>query len=256
MPNTNQKLTINDEFKSFLPAVDQETLDLLEQSIKDKGGATDPIVVWKGKNTIVDGHNRYEICTRLGLPFKVQEREFKDTTAVKLFMLEMQLGRRNLTEMMLKQVRGWYYKMLAKPKEANLKQNQPAGDGKKKGQSGPSETTAKKVADKFGTSERTIKRDAVFTEGIARIKKEKGKKVADGIVTGKIKVNKADIETVGKAKDKAAISKAIDTALAPKKANGTGKPATKKQDKPAPAAKKNDESVKDKAKAATAKYND
>lgn len=33
-------------------------------------GCRDPLVVWDG--TLIDGHNRFEICSKLGLPFKTE----------------------------------------------------------------------------------------------------------------------------------------------------------------------------------------
>src|SRR5690606_33165326 len=58
----------------------------------------EPLVVWRGKNILVDGHHRYEICNRHGLPFEVIEREFDCREAVLVWIIENQLGRRNLPE--------------------------------------------------------------------------------------------------------------------------------------------------------------
>ena len=58
-------------------------------------GCLEAIVTWN--NIIVDGHNRYEICNRLGIPFAIEEKAFQDKAEVKLFMLEKQCGRRNLS---------------------------------------------------------------------------------------------------------------------------------------------------------------
>src|SRR5690606_18541480 len=47
---------------------------------------------------LVDGHHRYEICNRHGLPFEVIEKEFDCREAVLVWIIENQLGRRNLPE--------------------------------------------------------------------------------------------------------------------------------------------------------------
>lgn len=47
---------------------------------------------------LVDGHNRYEICTRLGLPFEVVQVVFADREAAALWIEENQVGRRNLSD--------------------------------------------------------------------------------------------------------------------------------------------------------------
>ncbi len=58
-------------------------------------GCREPLVVFN--NTLVDGHNRYEICTKHDLPFSILEKDFTDTGAAKLWMIRNQFGRRNLS---------------------------------------------------------------------------------------------------------------------------------------------------------------
>ena len=58
------------EFSRFVPPLSKKELELLEQSIL-REGCRDAIVTWNG--VILDGHNRYTICTRHGLPFNTKE---------------------------------------------------------------------------------------------------------------------------------------------------------------------------------------
>ncbi len=53
-------------------------------------------MTWNG--TLIDGHNRFEICTRHKLPFKTVAMEFPSETHVVLWIRTNQLGRRNLTD--------------------------------------------------------------------------------------------------------------------------------------------------------------
>ncbi len=46
---------------------------------------------------MIDGHNRYEICTKHGLAFSVVEKEFASESNVKEWMINNQFGRRNLS---------------------------------------------------------------------------------------------------------------------------------------------------------------
>lgn len=57
-------------------------------------GCRVPLVVWDG--TLVDGHHRYEICRRHGIPFSVEEQTFADKGEAKLWMLQEQRSRRNM----------------------------------------------------------------------------------------------------------------------------------------------------------------
>lgn len=99
MTQVFEDIQIDEELASVLPPLAQEEREKLEHLIVEHGGARDPLVVWpsKGKLTLVDGHNRYEICTRLGLPFDITERRFASKAEVRIWMRQNQGGRRNLT---------------------------------------------------------------------------------------------------------------------------------------------------------------
>ena len=53
-------------------------------------------MLWDGM--IIDGHNRYEICKQHGIEFEVKEVDFASREEAKLWILENQLSRRNLTD--------------------------------------------------------------------------------------------------------------------------------------------------------------
>jgi len=46
--------------------------------------------------TLLDGHNRYEICTRLDLPFEIEEKRFTDRSHAEEWIIRNQFGRRNI----------------------------------------------------------------------------------------------------------------------------------------------------------------
>ena len=50
-----------------------------------------------GTLTLLDGHNRYEICTRLELPFDIEEVRFADRSHAEEWIIRNQFGRRNLS---------------------------------------------------------------------------------------------------------------------------------------------------------------
>lgn len=91
------KLIIDPEFKNLIPPLDPQEYRELEGLIL-KDGCRDPIVVWKGMNIIVDGHNRFEICSKHNIKFKIIEKEFQDRESVKRWIKKNQRARRNLTK--------------------------------------------------------------------------------------------------------------------------------------------------------------
>jgi N6-adenosine-specific RNA methylase IME4 len=99
MPQVFEDIIVDAEFASLIPPLSSEERQQLEENIVEHGGARDPLVVWasKGTLTLLDGHNRYEICTRLGLPFDVHELRFKARDEAEDWIDRNQLGRRNLT---------------------------------------------------------------------------------------------------------------------------------------------------------------
>ena len=87
-------MVIDKEFENLLPPLSEEDYKGLEESIK-ADGCRDPLVVWG--DTLVDGHNRYKICTQNNISYQIVKRDFPDREAVILWIIINQMSRRNLT---------------------------------------------------------------------------------------------------------------------------------------------------------------
>jgi hypothetical protein len=98
MPQVYEDIIVDAEFAALIPPLSAEERQQLEENITEHGGARDPLVVWasKGTLTLLDGHNRYEICTRLELPFEIEEVRFSDRSHAEEWIIRNQFGRRNL----------------------------------------------------------------------------------------------------------------------------------------------------------------
>ena len=92
-------LIIDKEFKALIEPLKSTEYSQLEENIL-KDGCRDALVLWG--DILVDGHNRLEICQKHGIEFKTVKQEFEDRTAVKIWMLDNQDGRRNSTD-------GWQF---------------------------------------------------------------------------------------------------------------------------------------------------
>ena len=89
-------LVVDLEFKTLIPSLDPNELKDLEESIL-KEGCRDALVVWKETNTLLDGHNRLEICERLGKPYQIKLISLPDRGAAKIWIINNQFARRNLS---------------------------------------------------------------------------------------------------------------------------------------------------------------
>jgi N6-adenosine-specific RNA methylase IME4 len=153
-------ICIDPGLKALIPPLSETELAQLEQNITEHG-CRDPLTVWRG--VLLDGHNRYEICTRLGLPFKVVSVDLPDREAAEDWMDANQLGRRNLTPDAFKLLLGRRYNRTKKTKaEAGAK------GGASKDQIDPclAENTAAKLAVQHGVSEPTVKRAGAFAKEV------------------------------------------------------------------------------------------
>jgi N6-adenosine-specific RNA methylase IME4/ParB-like chromosome segregation protein Spo0J len=88
------QLQINPDFQNLIRPLTPEEFNLLENSLKNDG-CREPITILEDQ-TIIDGHNRYEICRKHNIEYTTFVQKGLDTeTEVKLWMLYNQIGKRN-----------------------------------------------------------------------------------------------------------------------------------------------------------------
>ncbi len=89
-------IIVNEELKAYIDPLTPEEHAALERSILNEG-CRDALVLWG--DVLVDGHNRYGICRKHGLPFNtVQSALFKSMDDVHLWMIDQHLGRRSVSD--------------------------------------------------------------------------------------------------------------------------------------------------------------
>ena len=196
--NIKNNIVILEELKNFIPSINPEEYDSLEQSIIANGCRT-PLLIWNTTQGVIDansanpdepafvlfdGHHRYEICRKHGIDFQIDLMSFASKEEVKDFMIDFQVGRRNMTPEQLSYLRGLKYQ--------RLKSKQ--GGARLTAEDGTSFDTAEKLADEFKVSTATIKRDAVFVEGLDKIATE----LKNDILAGTTKVDKKAIQQLAK----------------------------------------------------------
>ena len=91
-----QPITVNEELQAYIDPLTPDEYAALERSLLAEG-CRDALVLWG--DVLVDGHNRYRICQKHGLPFQtVQNTRFQSLEDVHLWMIDQHLGRRSVSD--------------------------------------------------------------------------------------------------------------------------------------------------------------
>ena len=89
-------ITVNPELLSYIDPLTPDEHAALERSLLAEG-CRDALVLWG--DVLVDGHNRYGICSAHGIAFQtVQNPRFKSLGDVHLWMIDQHLGRRSVSD--------------------------------------------------------------------------------------------------------------------------------------------------------------
>jgi len=163
-----------EQFKTLLPKLTTEEYNALEESLV-KEGCRDSIITWRG--AIIDGYNRYSICQKRNIPFNVEKKDnLPDEDAVKMWIINNQLSRRNLTDEQRERFIGILHNTSKKEKGGArdgagrkskaqtepLKKSDPEYDGS-------TADTAEIIAKKHGVSRETVKRASKYALALDRI---------------------------------------------------------------------------------------
>ena len=161
-----RNIVIDEEFKDLLPVLDKDTYAMLEENLI-QNGCRDSIVLWS--DTLIDGHNRYEICNRHGIPYNTVNKDFESREEALIWIISTQVSRRNLTPMQLCHFRGLHY--MADKKMLNGNQyarKKTCGQNDHLNNDRPG-STANRLAEKYSVSPKTIRRDAKVAAAIETI---------------------------------------------------------------------------------------
>ena len=196
-------IIVFDELKKLIPPLTSEEKAQLKENIIQHG-IKDPLTIWETKASLlrtevtldtpdyekldgidddetvyvlIDGHNRYEISKDTGIDFRFTITTFKALQEVKDYMINLQLGRRNLTPDQMSYLRGLRYNQLKKSR-GNHDKN--------------SVNVAKELASEFKVSDRTVKRDGEFADVIDRLNSQE----RDSVLSGKTKLPRKQVQDI------------------------------------------------------------
>ncbi|PWK17091.1 hypothetical protein LV89_04542 [Arcicella aurantiaca] len=190
-----KEIVVVEELRQFITPLSSDELSNLESNIL-KQGCKDPLAIWETTQKVldansdnpekvvyvlIDGHNRYSICQKYAIDFKIVLLQFESIEQVKDYMIDYQLGRRNLTPEQMSYFRGLRY-------------------NREKGIQGKYDRTEKEgdfseiLATEFKVSPRTIKNDGNFAAGIAKLAPE----LQQQVLAGNINTSRSHIQNLGR----------------------------------------------------------
>lgn len=165
-----------------------KTREILKSNI-EKDGFLDPIKCWQdpddpNRTYIIDGYTRMSIWHEIGedvgvrglkkkmVPEVEMVRGLRDRDDVKLWIIQNQLGRRNLNAAQRSWLRGKQYQMTKKKRGGNEQANPPILPPPTAQIDPLVDNTADRVSGEDNVSPATVKRDAARVEKIDRIAEE------------------------------------------------------------------------------------
>jgi len=153
------------EVQSLLTPLSKDEIDTLESLILD-GLHVDPgvIAIVDGKRILGDGHNREAICLKHGIAFPTRTKKFPSREAFIQWVIDNQLGRRNLTDERRAYYRGKEYLNTKKSHGDAERFKNPVNSAR--GNDDHLKKTAEQIGEKHRVSEKTIRDDAAFAEAV------------------------------------------------------------------------------------------
>ncbi len=192
--NIKSQLLVLNQLRDLIPPLSSDEFSQLEQNIL-KHGVKDPLTIWETTQAVagvgaddvpvfvlVDGHNRYRIIQQYHVDFRINLIRFSSLEEVRDYMINYQLGRRNLTPEQASYLRGIRYLQQKSMRGANLNADETAGN------------VADRLGEEYGVSSRTIRRDGDFAAGIEKLTPE----LKRDVLSGKQKVTKSVVTNLSK----------------------------------------------------------
>lgn len=200
-----RELKIDPELRDLLPPLTSEEYKQLEKNIVENGFDRNfPIMEWQG--FIVDGHNRYDICKKHNIEPVIGTLAYETKEEVMEWMLDIQLGRRNLTPIQKIAITEKYrpiYEKQAKENQSNAGGDRKSNEYKKSVtpnlgeaiRSNSNNETNTKLSKLAGVGKETYRMGAkILNSGNEKLKQE--------VLSGEKSINAGYKELTGKKENK------------------------------------------------------
>lgn len=170
------ELRINPEFRELIHPLSEIEFKQLEKNILGEG-IRDPLCVWEG--TLIDGHHRYQIAQKHNLAFETKELPLNSADDVELWMINNQLGKRNLTPDQFNYFIGLKYEQEKKSHGGDRKSNDHFDHL----------ITAEKIAEEHNISAPTVRRAGALVSKL--IKEKSNPELSDAFANKQVSLSTA-----------------------------------------------------------------
>lgn len=188
---------IHPPFRDLIPPLTADEREHLEAELVAHG-CREPLVVWR--DFLIDGHNRLEICTRLGLPYEVVDYSLSslllDEASVMQWICDNQLARRNLTPFQASYLRGKRYLLMRVTRVQVGQSGRPGESGYRIDPGAQRGERRALVAAESGVGARTITRDFRYAEAVDAIATSAGLDVRNAVLRGDVRITRRAIADV------------------------------------------------------------
>ncbi len=185
-------IVVNEELKAYIDPLTPQEHEALERSILAEG-CRDALVLWG--DLLIDGHNRYGICTQHGLPFNtVQATRFQTMEDVHLWMIDQHLGRRSVSDFQ-RGVLALRKKEIVQARQARAAAAAPAKGDAPAAEAAPAAAPAAAGGEESLASREAIARAARISSNqvvmIEKIRSQAAPEVVEAVKSGVISINAA-----------------------------------------------------------------
>ena len=187
-----KELKIDPDLRDLLPPLTDEEYKQLEKNIVENGFDKNfPIMEWHGY--VVDGHNRYDICKKHNITdYVIGTLAYETKEEVMEWMLDIQLGRRNLSPIQRIAITEKYRPIYEKQAKDNLKLASGGDRRSEDFKKNQGSQNSSKVENKID-----VRAKLAETAGVSTDTYSKGKKILDSdneevksaVLSGKISIN-------------------------------------------------------------------
>ncbi len=192
MDKNTVSFKIDLEFKHLIPPLGVDEYRQLEQNLL-ADGCQDALIVWNG--LLLDGHNRYEICSKHHIPYEVHTLSFSCREEAIAWICRNQLGRRNISEETRKYLIGKRYeseKMVGNHNARGANQHIKKESGSPKvshtQKKGSHSKTAYRLGDEYHISHTTVNKYGTYARALDKLTK-KDVNIVPKILSGQVKIS-------------------------------------------------------------------